>query len=117
MTTSTPTRPVSLESAVEEVEQILARAFASTLAPAVRSTVMASVHFWTGNSSPTSVRVCEVCVSWDGPDDEPLAISWFDDDAPGLVLWAERALLYRVMGDEDREFADERLAHEAATVE
>lgn len=104
----------TLQSAKEEVERLVAKAFAPKLDPAVRGTLKASVYLWMGELSdpPTSVRVGEVSVRWAGPGNTTQGVSWLAHEAPGVVLWAERAILYRLIADEDEDLADVWLAEE-----
>lgn len=108
-------RIYTLQSAISEVEEVVARAYAPKLDPAVRGTLKASVYIWMGGglaSPSTSVRVGEVSVRWAGPGNTTQGVSWLAHEAPGVVLWAERAILYRLIADEDQDLADVWLAEE-----
>ena len=111
--TTSPVR-YTLQSAISEVEEVVARAYALKLNPAVRGTLKASIYPWMGELSdpPTSVRVGEVSVRWAGPGNTTRGVSWLADEAPGVVLWVERAILYRLIADEDQDLADFNLAAE-----
>lgn len=114
MNTAAKPHIYTLQSAISEVEEVVARAYAPKLDPAVRDTLRASIYLWMGDMSdpPTSVRVGEVSVRWAGPGNTTQGVSWLAHEAPGVVLWAERAVLYRLTVDEDQDFADTRLTEE-----
>lgn len=114
MNTTAKPHIYTLRSAISEVEEIVARAYAPKLDPAVRGTLRASIYLWMGDMSdpPTSVRVGEVSVRWAGPGNTTQGVSWLAHEAPGVVLWAERAILYRLIADEDQDLADAWLAEE-----
>lgn len=114
MNTAAKPRIYTLRSAISEVEEVVARAYAPKLDPAVRGTLRASIYPWMGDLSdpPAGVRVGEVSVSWAGSGNTTQGVSWLAHEAPGVVLWAERAILYRLIADEDQDFADTRLTEE-----
>lgn len=114
MDTAAKPRIYTLQSAISEVEEIVARAYAPKLDPAVRDTLRASITLWMGELSdpPTSVRVGNVSVQWAGPGIVTQSVSWLAYNAPGVVLWAERAILYRLIADEDQDLADVFLTEE-----
>lgn len=114
MNTAAEPRIYTLRSATSKVEEVVARAYAPKLDPAARGTLTASIYLWMGelNDTPTSVRVGEVSVRWAGPGNTTQGVSWLAHEAPGVVLWAERAILYRLLGDEDQDLADAWLADE-----
>lgn len=114
MNTAAKPHIYTLRSATSEVEEVVARTYAPKLDPAVRGTLRASIYLWMGDMSdpPTSVRVGEVSVSWAGPGNTTQGVSWLAHESPGVVLWAERAILYRLIADEDQDLADVWLAEE-----
>lgn len=114
MNTAAEPRIYTLQSAISEVEEIVARAYAPKLDPAAHGTLRANIYLWMGDMStpPTSVRVGEVSVRWAGPGNTTQGVSWLAHEAPGIVLWAERAILSRLIADEDQDFADVWLAEE-----
>lgn len=114
MNTAAKPRIYTLQSAISEVEEVVARAYAPKLDPAVRDTLRASITLWMGELSdpPTSVRVGNVSVRWAGPGTITQSVSWLAYNAPGVVLWAERAILYRLIADEDQDLADVLLTEE-----
>ena len=114
MNTAKEPRFYTLQSAVTEVEEIITQAFASKLNPDVHGTIKVHIYVWMGKppDPAVSVRVGEVSVRWAGPGNTTQGVSWLAHEAPGVVLWAERAILYRLICDEDQDLADTWLAEE-----